>query len=291
MNNTRANPSGVERRSDGDRASFIPQTIEYSIIEAQKATQRALCDDKTYLRVELPMGRSRKHWYRMSPMEAWYEESSILVFHYASMFKSLRIVLVLGSGPGVTHPVPWIEHVCRLEDITRDTIEGADVVIIGAVSSEQKHYISKVIQEIPDAKAYILFNCALDTPLDEEIGAFEHAYACRAMNKGALLKQFHDEMWHCFVEIAVFEYEWVGEDYLKPSQTCLERFVTMRGAKRKGYVGYYFTDYAGCEGGFWPFMTAACREVLPMDGSILKRLREEKLEKKARNNSRPFGFF
>lgn len=280
-------------RPDADNVTSIPQTIEYAIRQAQHATAHALCSGLTHVRVELPMGRSRKHWYRMSPTESWFAESSILAFHFAEMFEQLKIVLVLGTGPGVFHPVPWISHVCRVEDVKEHQFDPeTHVVIMAAVQHSQRSHIDTILKSLPNAHAYVLLNSFLDTPLTQTFPPFENTYICRALQKAALLKKAHDENWHHFIEIAVFEYEWVGDKDVKPSQHAIDNFALERGAKRKGIHGYFQTKFSGCEAGFWPFMTVSCREVLPMDGALLKQLQTENTtEKKTKGAARPFGFF
>lgn len=284
---------------------FIPQTIEYAIVQAQAATRRALEAGVTYVRVELPMGRSRAHWYVLSPPAAWYEEASVLAFHFAEMFKGLHISLVLGTGPGVTHPVPWMADVRRLEDDPEPLpIDGAPrVVIFAGVRPAQRELLLERVAASATAQAVVMLNSMLETPLTQKMAPFRFAYACRAFHKHAVLRETHDGAWSIFVEIAVFEYEWVGdrggmsdsasnsggdEGEWMPTQGSIERFAVSRGAFRKKENAYFQTEFAGCEAGFWPFMTICCREVLPLDG---RKLDEEERAKQQKNKSKTFGFF
>lgn len=278
---------------DPSEPAFIPQTIEYAIRRAKTATAHALSSGLTHVRVELPMGRSRKHWYRMSPLEAWYTETSVLAFHFCEMFKGLHITLILGQGPGVVHKTAWIGDLCRVEDAHKHHFSTASdrVVVIAGVAQAQRAVISEILSLVPDARAYVLFNSLLDVPLSQDLAPFKTAYACRAFDKCAALKECFDGPWAGFAEIAVFEYEWIGATKETPTQRGIETLAGKRGAKQQGMNGYYETKFAGCEAGFWPFMTACCREVLPMDGSLMAEVEMQKTEKKARKSSRPFGFF
>lgn len=291
--------------------SFLPQTIEYAIGESQRATRDALCAGITNLQIELPMGRSRSHWYVMSPFNTWYPEASVLAFHYAEMFKGLHISLILGCGPGVTHSVPWISDLYRLEDdippdsslqsTSKNSIDTSHrVVIFSGIATSQYETFEKRLNEIQkdNVEAIIVFNCFLNVPLSKIKlpSHFQIAYLCRAFNKLAILKNSHLSPWSVFIEIAVFEYEWIGnrddgdgdDDKWFPDQEKLERFVCSRGAYQKKATAYMRTDFSGCEAGFWPFMTACCRNVLPYDGDLLER---EFLAKQEKKKARPFGFF
>lgn len=305
--NLRRSPSPSSPRPGNPTPNAIPQTIEYAIRQCHNATAAALMRGETHIKIELPMGRSRAHWYRMSPLSSWYTESSTLAFHYAELFTSLHITLVLGHGPGVSHPVPWITNVIYLDDVASDSFarEGRRVVIFGAISENQRDKLDEAIGHVGDPDAVVLFNCGLNSLLGdvEVVGKipFRSAYICRAFEKCAVLKEQVTSPWSIFVEIAVFEYEWVGdiggnlqkegEDTWLPSQSVIESFALMNGARQKGVNGYFETNFAGCEGGFWPFMTACCRDVLPMDGRIFNREAKEKSKKNRTGSSRPFGFF
>lgn len=288
---------------------FIPQTMEFAIRQAQQATADALVSGVTRVRVELPMGRSRKHWYRMSPLSSWYSEASVHAFHFADMFRGLRVCIVLGTGPGVLHSVPWVDDLRRVKDgappIPNDLPTGdagRTVVIIAAASTGQRAAVERIVEDVTSAEAVVLLNCFLDAPLKPEPNGFRTVYACRSYEKCAVLRPALEADWAVFVEIAVFEYEWVGyhseepvlahEEEWTPTQRALEQFATSRGAGRKGGIsGFYATEYAGCEAGFWPFMTLASREVMPMDGELMDRESRERRDKKKKNSSRPFGFF
>lgn len=60
-----------------------------------------------------------------------------------------------------------------------------------------------------------------------------------------------------------------------------------RGCKRKTLGGYWESAYAACESGFWPFMTVAAPEILPIPGDKFEK--KEKSGKKV--SLKPFGFF
>jgi hypothetical protein len=97
---------------------YLPQTIEYAIREAQAATAAGLCDGATRLVVALPMGRSRKQWYRLSGMESELvrEESATLALHFAEMFKGARMRIVLGYDSRPPYSVPWVTQLELLEE-------------------------------------------------------------------------------------------------------------------------------------------------------------------------------
>lgn len=286
--------------------AFIPQTIEYAVRQAQTATANALIADHTHLNVQLPMGRSRKHWYRMSPFPASLQESCILAFHFAEMFIGLDITLVIANGNPPASKVDWISHVVRMEHIRsesafphRDSSEPR-VVIVAAATAKQKRQLQQIVQYANSPKALIFFNCMLDVPIQPLMDGFVHAYICRPLEKCAILLESHDAEWDIFVEIAVFEYEWVGrrarmldaDNEWLPVQSVVEHFVSRRGASRKAANTYYSTPYAGCEAGFWPFMTIACQHVLPLDGAMLDQAARDKTDnKQKKTNTRPFGFF
>lgn len=312
-NKPRHTPTASERRPGTEHTdpAFLPQTIEYAIRQAQHATRDALCAGLTHLQVELPMGRSRSHWYAMSPSATWYKEASILAFHYAELFQGLHISLVLGNGPGVTHPVPWISDLRRLEDEPPESAPATSlseptssspspaasgqVVIFAGINESQRDLFHSRLEQLEhnsDVKGVILFCSFLETPLSHSFAPFHLTYLCRPFKKLALLRDGHNAPWSVFIEIAVFEYEWVGDREASsnwiPVQETLERFVFSNGAFVKRESAYLATKYCGCEGGFWPFMTICSREVLPLDGVTLEREAEVK-KKKAR--ARPFGFF
>lgn len=274
---------------------FLPQTIEYAIRQSQEATKKALCNGVTQLRIELPMGRSRKHWYVLSPIPSWYEEASILAFHYAELFVGLHITIVLGSGPGVEHPVPWISELRRIEDETPPLPPPSTrrVVIFAAISQDQRGLFEQRLKEIGSPDAVILFCSLFDAPLSIPCQSFTTCYMCRALDRLAVMKESHDAFWSVFIEIAVFEYEWVGNKSSEPQhdwhpkQIDVQRFAISRGALKVRESEYLHTKYSGCEAGFWPFMTISCRDVLPLDGELMER----KAEIKQKSKAKPFGFF
>lgn len=291
--------SNIESRPRPDafetEPGFLPQTIEYAIQQSQDATKKALCSGVTQLRIELPMGRSRKHWYVLSPMPSWYEEASILAFHYAELFNGLHITIVLGSGPGVEHPVPWISELRRIEDETPPLPPSSSwrIVIFAAISQNQRGLFEKRLKEIGNPDVVILFCSFLDAPLSIPCESFTTCYMCRALDRLAVMKEAHDAFWSVFIEIAVFEYEWVGNKSIEseydwlPRRKDVERFAFTRGALKIRESEYLRTNYSGCEAGFWPFMTISCRDVLPLDGGLI----EQKAKMKQRSKSKPFGFF
>eukprot|EP00178_Gracilaria_changii_P012929 TRINITY_DN36414_c0_g1_i1.p1 TRINITY_DN36414_c0_g1~~TRINITY_DN36414_c0_g1_i1.p1 ORF type:complete len:339 (-),score=26.45 TRINITY_DN36414_c0_g1_i1:192-1187(-) len=281
-------------RPDGDDAAFIPQTIEYALRQAHAATAHALVEGHTNLRVELPMGRTRKHWYRMSPMPASYTETALLAFHYATLFTGLCIHLVLTHPSPLTHPVPRVHAVHHTDH--HDVLavlsepqrpEQRRVLVLAALRSQYKSLLAKLV--FVEADAIILLNSFLEEPLVTPVYPFVDTYIVRALQKSAVMRARHDAPWHVFTDIAVFEYEWVGncDNSWRPTQRRVENFALQRDAKTKAVNGYWHTPYAGCEAVFWTFMTLACRELLPLDGRVLDQISTEKKQKA----QRPFGFF
>lgn len=235
----------------------------------------------------------------MSPLDSWYAETSILAFHFAEHFKPFPIHIVLGRGPGVQHNVPWVRSVNRFSDIAKtgfvpgESDQDGPVVIVAGVPTRDLKLLERFAERVTNVDAFILLNCAIDAPLSTQIRPFTRVFTCRALDKLAVMQESMGGNWSVFIEIAVFEYEWVGdcESSWTPKQKAAEAFAYGRDAKRRGINGYFETPYAGCEAGFWPFMTVSSREVLPLDGKLLARQAREKAQKKARRGGKPFGFF
>lgn len=334
-----------------DGVPFLPQTIEFSIRQAQRAAAEALSAGEKLLRVELPLGRARSHWYLLSPIPAWYAEASVLAFHFAEMFRGTCISVVIGSGTGVPYPVPWIASARTLDEETPRSIPNAGLAAAGGASAasrefidsdtrrdkfEEEHqlgedhalenlddveniqvdgYVPRVTifagvtgnqqallqQRVDEASetedAIIIFCSFLDVSLSRPIldPLPRACYICRAYDKLALIRDGHEADWSVFIEIAVFEYEWVGNrkfsDTWHPTQENLERFAYSQGATHKKGTAYLTSRYAGCEAGFWPFMTISCRELLPLDGTLLDDEERLKAERNKVRKGRPFGFF
>lgn len=352
-----------ERRKNipEDGIPFIPQTIEFAIRQAQRATAEALSSGEKFVRVELPLGRARSHWYLLSPIPAWYSEASVLAFHFAEMFRGSCISVVVGSGPGISHPVPWIADVRVLDDETPrhipnaglaaamgaaavanehvsdnestkiieedpqagdglvgesgsvedGLIKGLDdtenvvldgnvprVTIFTSVTGKQQALLQKRVDEASESEDAIIIFCSfLDVSLSRPIldPLPRPCYICRAYDKLAIQKDGHEEDWSVFIEIAVFEYEWVGNRQFSgtwhPTQENLERFAYSQGATHKKGTAYLTSQYGGCEAGFWPFMTISCRELLPFDGQLIEEEERVKAERSKAKKGRPFGFF
>lgn len=73
----------------------IPQTIEAALVAGQAAVAAAFVDGATTVAVELPMGRSRRFWYRMAPAAVVREEVAILAAHFVGMFEGAATGLLL----------------------------------------------------------------------------------------------------------------------------------------------------------------------------------------------------
>ncbi|CDF40821.1 unnamed protein product [Chondrus crispus] len=244
------------------------------------------------MRVELPMGRSRRFWYRMSPPAMAVRESSVLALHFAQIFKGLRLVIAMAEGAEPAQKVDWAA-VVDLSDASR-VVRDAEVVVVVGAGAGRRREVDQVLEASRLARAVVLFNCLMDAPIEDRWERAEDVYVCRAMDKCAVLREGAGAPWSVFVEIAVFEYEWVGDRREEagwvPAQGNVERYVASRGASKK-VKGYWSTAFSGCEGGFWPFMTIAMTETLPIDGRAMEEERQEKAEKKNKKAGRPFGFF
>lgn len=344
-----------------DGVPFLPQTIEFSIRQAQRATAEALSNGEKLVRVELPLGRARSHWYLLSPIPSWYSEASVLAFHFAEMFRGSCISMVVGSGPGVSYPVPWIANVRVLGDETPRHIpnaglaaavgaaavanehvandESADMIeedeqrgngigiekkivedemiedldnkenvalddnvprvtIFTSVTGKQQALLQKRVDEASETEDAIVIFCSfLDVSLSRPIldPLPKACYICRAYDKLAILRDGWETDWSIFIEIAVFEYEWVGNRQFSetwyPTQENLERFAFSQGAMHKKGTAYLTSRFGGCEAGFWPFMTISCRELLPLDGMVLEKEEQDRSARSKARKSRPFGFF
>lgn len=232
----------------------------------------------------------------MSPLAMSLSESAILSLHLAQLFRSLNILILVPDPIHNLQRVDWA-HVISLTDAQNDDAykpESADVVIVAGALQSQWRIVERVVQRSANTKAVVLLNCRIDVAPGDSIAGFDDVYICRAMDKFAVLKDGFGFGWSVFIEIAVFEYEWIGnkgEDW-QPTQRACEAFATSLGAERRGLNGYFDSRGPGCEAGFWPFMTISGVRVLPIDGRDLARLERIKAEKKARQaNKRPFGFF
>lgn len=303
---------------------FIPQTIEYALREAQTATAAALMEGHTQLIVELPMGRSRKHWYRMSPMdgELVRAESATLTMHFAEMFSGANIQIVLGYDSRLSYDVEWIQRLDVLDETVLNNAgqaaeyaldsftdsTGCDsggsepdshsartprILIVGALLLSQKGQLDALLAVTPPDTAVVLVNCFLEVPFSRArvSSSFRPVYVCRTMDKMAILFIGYGpeaEGWHIFTETSIFEFEWVGRrpsDWL-PTSAGVESVASQRGARRQGINGYYRSVAPACESGFWPFMTISCTLLLPVPGHVLENSRS-----KSQSQKRPFGFF
>lgn len=321
-NNPTNKPNIINIRHDAidPPPAFLPQTVEYAIRCAQAATRSALILGQTRLSVELPMGRSRRHWYRMSPMDLWYSETETLALHFVELFSPLEVHIVFcgrnkrtekrtekgKNDKPFAQPPPDYCTIHRLQDVhhtidlrhrrkqdKKEDDENGRVLMIAAANENQHAEIERIIKLGEKWEAIILLNCFMDCVNARLPKDFLRAYTCRAIDKAAVLQEGVNKRWEIFVEIAVFEYEWVGEEKGKeiPSQNQVERLALLRGARKKGINGYWESSFGGCEAGFWPFMTAACRHVMPLDGGMWEKERRRKVEKKSKGSSKPFGFF
>lgn len=168
-------------------------------------------------------------------------------------------------------------------------------MIFAGVKEDQRELFEERLRQVEqheNVNGVILFCSFLKTPLSQKVAPFRIVYLCRALDKLAVLRERHDGAWSVFIEIAVFEYEWIGNreetENWTPVQEILERYAFANGASVKKGSAYLETKYSGCEAGFWPFMTIVSRNVLPLDGRMMAGEAERK---KAKNKSRPFGFF
>jgi hypothetical protein len=302
--NAAASPNDVDDRDDGAAdPPFIPQTIEYALRCAQSATVAALVAGDTRLVVTLPMGRSRRHWYRLSPLdgELVRRESALLTLHFAEIFNGARLRVVLGVDAEFGRDIPWME---RCDVIGRAEGEGEvgddapqyDAVVFGGLAVGQRAAFERELARMSSDTAVIMFNCFVEVPVGsvEGLAGFRPAYVCRSSNKTAILFVGYGQEadgWHVYAETAIFEFEWVGRraaDGWEPTPREVERVLQARGCKRRSIGGYWESVSRGCESGFWPFMTIASREVLPIPGS---QFQDRAKGKASKGNSKPFGFF
>eukprot|EP00177_Eucheuma_denticulatum_P004661 GFKZ01008475.1.p1 GENE.GFKZ01008475.1~~GFKZ01008475.1.p1 ORF type:complete len:265 (+),score=28.06 GFKZ01008475.1:97-795(+) len=228
-------------------------------------------------------------------------ESRLLALHFASLFRTLRVVILLAGAETETQPVEGVTVLHLDVSNGRDHVDSVlgrehtfDVVMVAGVLENQRARLEAVLPRFTQsAKGVVLLNCFLDSPIGDSLPGFDDVYVCRAMDKVAVFKDGVGKGWAVFVEIAVFEYEWVGNkpDGWIPLQDAVSRFVSAKGAQKKGINGYYASLAPGCEAGFWPFMTISSVTVWPIQGSEMNRLNRLKAEKKRKANKRPFGFF
>lgn len=268
-------------------APYIPQTIEHALRLAQQATSHALQNSHSNLRIELPMGRSRKFWYRPSPVSMSLIESRLICYHFISLFRTLRTLILL--PPNTSHPSPSTLSVQFLDETPSPTC--ADVVAIAAVPHNDWPVVQPMLNVVNEVKAVIAINCAMDGDVANPIEGFDDVYVCRMLDKVAVLKEGVDHGWAVFMEIAVFEYEYVCNmpPLWKPTQKSIETVLMEKGARKKGLNGYYQSRQPGCEAGFWPFMTHASVDVLPISGEQLEQ--KQAKQSTPRLSKRPFGFF
>lgn len=295
-------------RPDGEAIdpAFIPQTIEYALRCAQSATAAAFAAEETRVSVTLPMGRSRRHWYRLSPLDGVLvrKENVTLALHFVSMFKGLRIRVVLGMDPDVGWNVPWIER-CDVvgeegkgwgQGVPEEEGSEPDVVLLGGFVASQKIIFEEELSKIGRDSAVVVFNCFTEVALGKlairGLDGFKPAYVCRSDNKTALLFVGYGEEadgWNIYTETAIFEFEWVGRrsaELWTPTAKTVDVVVQGRGCKRKAMGGYWESAFAACESGFWPFMTIASPQILPIPGC-----RFASKVKSSKGSPKPFGFF
>lgn len=270
----------------------LPQTIEYSLQCAKEATRQALLSGILRISIELPMGRSRKYWYKMAPLDDIYEESSLLATHFCEMFQGARIKLVLGAKVALgldAKKVPWIDKVDFVNVENGNGVlqlDSFDVVVIAAVDTGRAWLLQEIVNDFSSEVAIVVLNCCLEDELREGIpDTFVQTYLCRSVEKGAVLKYRHSEDWHVFDEIAVFDYDWVCRQpsSWRPTRVAVEEALIGAGAQRESMNGYYKSSQ-GLEAGFWPFMTIAVPFILPVEGAFPEHSR-------LRRTRAPFGFF
>lgn len=310
--------ASTQASPDSYDVPFLPQTIEYALNQAQMATASALQQGHTRLAVALPMGRSRKHWYRLSPpsSELVQAESAILTLHFAELFKGANICVVLGYDSRPPYTISWIQDLRLLGDAARVasnvdrfhiltdnnlvgetdavTEQQPKVLIVGAVCAAQKPQLDVLLKKVDPDIAIVAVNCLLDLPAAPSPfpACFEYVYVCRCRNKAAYLFIGYGPLacsWQIFSEISVFEFEWVAQrdaDW-EPTDVALDDVLREVGVRRRGINGYWESCAPGRESGFWPFMSIACPNVMPLPGWMF----EQKIKKKNNSSKKPFGFF
>lgn len=287
--------------------AYLPQTIEYAVVEAQRCMAEALRDEHRRIIVELPMGRSRKYWYRFSPRDMWLRESTTLAPHLAEALSGADIRIIVGNASRLPR-LSWVSSFCTLSQVTVDPqdfltniSETTIVFIVGLVHKQQLH-LHQLIQQIPESVPIILMNCMMELPYAPSPfpKGFTPVYMCRALKGCAFARYGHHAPWHLFVEIAVFEYEWIRDiqfsdqpDAWVPVQSAIETAALRRGALVKAPHTHYKSPHKGCEAGFWPFMTITFQQTLPLDGVAMHDEARDaaKRRKRKSSGSKPFGFF
>ncbi|KAA8497687.1 hypothetical protein FVE85_5272 [Porphyridium purpureum] len=276
----------------------IPQTIEYALCCAQKASRQCLEQERgpaLRFAVELPSGRFRENTAGGIGMvrnhRVWMAQSSILARKYAEMFRGVRIRLVLGAPPELEQKLVWLDQQL-LPDVVRDehwhtSASDYDVLIISSVSGSQKSDVERVVGATHQNVCVVLFNCFLDLPLQDHFGSFPYAYCFRFYeNVGATSKETPDEdAWNTFVEVSPFELEYVRTVHSRnswwPSRASLEREFVDAGLRRFSRGTGYFTRPEGYRSaGFWPFMSPAmpfCWPVTEKEIHLLRRSRKRSL--------------
>lgn len=229
-------------------------------------------------------------------------ESSTLVLHFSQLFCGLRLSIVMAEGADSAQPVAWGETL-SLSDAAKGEgdVRTAEVIVLAGAGEKRRKEVEALLELCGEARAVVLFNCFMDAPLGSGVARAADVYVCRALEKCAVLREGAGAPWAVFVEIAVFEYEWVGDRWERegedgerwiPVQKNVEAYAMSRSATRKAGHGYWKTSFAGCEAGFWPFMTIAAEQILPIDGKAMEEDEKAKTEKKAKKSTkRPFGFF
>lgn len=290
-----------------DYPPFIPQTMECALKAAQDAALHALSDGLRRIIVELPMGRIRKYRYQLAPQQHWLRESGLLASHFVEALRSadVRVVVSECCDPSsctqkwITCKQPLRSADC--ETLLKQVGESTIVVLVG-VPGRHVSYLERICGKVPDTVPVVLFNCLMDMPMNSSafkaVPTFEPTYMCRSLKRSVFSRFGHRQPWHLFLEIAVFEYDWIAnvpnsedESYV-PTLESIERVAEIRGAVRKGNSTYYQQIQPGCEAGFWPFMSLAANYILPLDGSTyLEDIDPGWQKRKAAKPSRPFGFF
>eukprot|EP00172_Hildenbrandia_rubra_P001222 Plantae.Rhodophyta-Hildenbrandia_rubra.ctg17689.p1 GENE.Plantae.Rhodophyta-Hildenbrandia_rubra.ctg17689~~Plantae.Rhodophyta-Hildenbrandia_rubra.ctg17689.p1 ORF type:complete len:266 (-),score=29.96 Plantae.Rhodophyta-Hildenbrandia_rubra.ctg17689:140-937(-) len=173
-----------------DKMRPLPQTIEYSLQCAKEATRQALLSGILRISIELPMGRSRKYWYKMAPLDDIYEESSLLATHFCEMFQGARIKLVLGAKVALgldAKRVPWIDKVDFVNVENGNGVlqlDSFDVVVIAAVDTGRAWLLQEIVNDFSSEVALVVLNCCLEDELREGIpDTFVQTCLCRSVEK------------------------------------------------------------------------------------------------------------
>lgn len=300
--------------SAADFPPYIPQTMETALAEAQSALMYALSEGLRRVVVELPLGRIRKYWSTLAPIDVCYREAGILVGHFLQPFKTADIRVVYDPISGCSCPVTWIREcvsiTCDLSSpLSADSFDDSSLVVFSGIQSQHSQIIHDLLNTcLPPHVPVLLLNCFLDMPFNRHlyVPSFNVptsiVYFCRARNHTCVSRYGHLSPWHIFVEIAAFEYEWIQDIIPKddcdtsnildiPSEEVVSLMARQNNCLPRGRSVFYSSVASGREAGFFPFMTLAAKYITPLDGNTYRDVLDPGYRKRKNRANTPFGFF